>query len=151
MKLVSQAGEAWQYQLNHQEAEILLGLVRQFPCTEMERVQFSKTDENPQAVARKTLLAESLAQHRQELQGLAANLLGEDRWRESGTGRVLTLNSAAREILLQILNDIRVGCWRALGEPDPLELPITSQRQLAYRQTMDLAGYFEMNLLSPED
>lgn len=151
MRLASQSGENWQYQLNQQEAEILLGLVRQFPFFAMGPVQISKTDEQAKAAEREKLLAESLAQHRAELKGLAVNLLGEDKWRKSGAGRLLTLNSEAREILLQILNDIRVGCWRGLGEPDPLEQPITSREQLAQRQLMDLAGYFEMNLLAPED
>ena len=151
MRLASQSGEAWQYQLNQQEADILTDLVKKFPFTEPGPAQLSKTDENPQAMEREKLLAESLVQHRQELKALAAKLLGADKWKESATGRVLTLNSEAREILLQILNDIRVGSWRALGEPEPLEQPITSQPQLAYRQLMDLAGYFEMNLLEVED
>ena len=151
MRLASQSGDNWRYQLNHQEAELLLGLVRQFPCAGMDPVQLSKTDEHPQAAEREKLLAESLAQHRQELKALAVKLLGEDKWRQSGTGRLLTLNSEAREILLQILNDIRVGCWRALGEPEPLEQPITSRQQLAHRQLMELAGYFEMKLLEPEE
>lgn len=149
MTLASQSGEHWRYQLDDQEAEILLGLVKQFPGTGMDPVQLSKTDEHPEAAEREQLLAESLAQHRQELKRLAANLLGADKWRKSPAGRLLTLNAEAREILLQILNDIRVGCWRALGEPDPLEQPITSRQQLAHRQLMDLAGYFEMKLLEP--
>ena len=151
MRLASQSGDHWRYQLNQQEAEILLGLVKQFPCTGMDPVQLSKTDEHPQAAEREQLLAESLAQHRQALKALAVNLLGKDKWRKSGTGRLLTLNSEAREILLQILNDIRVGCWRALGEPEPLEEPITSRKQFAYHRMMDLAGYFEMKLLAAED
>jgi len=149
MKLVSQAGENWRYQLSQTEAGILLGLLQQFPCTDLGPVQLSKTDEDPKAEERQKLLAESLAQHRQELKSLAVNLLGEDQWRPSGTGRLLTLKSESREILLRILNDLRVGCWQALGEPDPLEQPITSRKQLAHRQLMELAGYFEMNLLAP--
>jgi hypothetical protein len=150
MKLTLQSGESWQYQLNQPEADILLGLMKKFPFTELGPVQFSKTDADPKTAERKKLLAESLAQHREELKGLAVNLLGADKWQKSDSGRLLTLNTEGREILLQILNDIRIGCWHALGEPEPLEQPAASGQQFAHRQLMDLAGYFEMNLLEPE-
>ncbi len=150
MKLASQAGENWQYQLTRQEADILLGLLKKFPLSEPGPAQMSKTDADAKAIEREKLLTESLAQHRRELKDLAANLLGQDKWKKTETGRLLTLNGEEREILLQILNDIRIGCWHALGEPDPLEQPITSKPQLAYRQLMELAGYFEMNLLELE-
>jgi hypothetical protein len=63
---------------------------------------------------------------------------------------LLTLTSESREILLQILNDIRLGCWHALGEPDDLETFGGSQFPPGHRTLMDLAGYFEMNLLGPD-
>lgn len=149
MRLVRQSGGHWQYHLNQNEADILLGLVKKFPFTGMGPVQASKTDSDPKAAEREKLLAESLAEHRKELKKLAQNLLGEDKWKKSGEDRFLTLNSESREVLLQVLNDIRVGCWRALGEPEELDAPTRKGSGLRY--LMELAGHFEMSLLEPEE
>jgi hypothetical protein len=153
MKLVKQAKGSWQYQLNQNEADILLGLLQKFPFTELDPAKISKTDKAPEAIERGKLLNESLAEHRNELKKLAVDLAGPDKWKKSEKGHLLTLDSGAREILLQILNDIRIGCWRALGEPESLEtLPgDASMKDLAYRNLMDLAGYFEMNLILSEE
>lgn len=150
MKLIQQSGESWQYHLNQNEAQILTGLVKKFPFTEMGPVQISKADKDPKAVERAKLLAESLAEHRNTLKKLAVDLLGEDKWKKSGEGLLLTLKSDSREILLQVLNDIRIGCWHVLGEPEELDLP-ASRKEFVHRNLMDLAGYFEMNLLEPEE
>jgi len=62
---------------------------------------------------------------------------------------MMTVSLEEREKLLQILNDIRVGCWRALGEPEDLHTNVaqTSTKDLAYQNLMDLAGYFEHSLI----
>jgi leucyl/phenylalanyl-tRNA--protein transferase len=51
--------------------------------------------------------------------------------------------------MLQILNDIRVGCWHVLGEPEELE-PETmpeSEREQVFCNVMNVAGYFEAAFL----
>jgi hypothetical protein len=69
------------------------------------------------------------------------------------SGYLLTLNPEEREILLQILNDIRVGCWHVLGEPEKLEpeTPPMSQKELFLYNLMHLAGYFEVAFLHVSD
>lgn len=152
MRLVRQLKGSWQYRLNQSEADILLGLVRRFPFTEMHRAKISRSDQSPQAVEREKLLAEALAEHREKLQQQAASLLGGEKWKQAGKDHWLTLDSASREMLLQLLNDIRIGCWHALGTPEILDLPTLhdSAKNLGYRQLMELAGYFEMSLLELE-
>jgi hypothetical protein len=152
MRLATQSGDRWQYLLNRHEADILRGLLKTFPFTELARAEASKNDHDQSARERAELLTASLTEHRDELRQLAANLLGAEHWRVSENGHLLTLDSAAREILLQILNDIRIGSWRVLGEPEVLEehRPATT-REFTHRQLMDLAGYFEMGLLEPEE
>ena len=65
----------------------------------------------------------------------------------------MTLSLEERETMLQILNDIRVGSWRALGEPEDLhtKAPQPGAQEFAYRSLMDLAGYFECGLLELGD
>jgi hypothetical protein len=135
--------------LSPHEAALLRGLLTKYPVGPAAPARISQSDPDP-AAERQKLLEESLAEHRRDLERLARDLLAEDKWRPAPPGPLLTLTSESREILLQILNDIRLGCWHALGEPDDLEHPMPPQPISAHRVLMDLAGYFEMNLLDPD-
>jgi hypothetical protein len=72
------------------------------------------------------------------------------RLRRDDSGRFrLTINSEDLEWLLQILNEIRVGCWIRLGR---LEMDDLSKRELTIaelrtRDIMDLCAYFQAELL----
>ena len=150
MKLVSQTNAHWQYYLNQKEADILTGLLKNFPFSEAATPEISRTDDDPQTAERARLLDESLADHRKELKKLASTLLANDRWQSSGKGRLLTLNTDSRELLLQVLNDIRVGCWHSLGQPESLYKAMP-EAQKAHQTLMNLAGYFESALIEHED
>lgn len=150
MKLVAHTSQGWSFQLNPQEASLLQGLLRKFPFRVAGRVEISKSDDSAGAAERQKLLTESLTEHRKELRRLARALLEEDKWRPSPAGLVLTVNPESREILLQILNDIRLGCWHALGEPDDLDQLDEAKPPSVQRALMELAGYFEMHLLDPD-
>jgi len=150
MRLARQAGESWQYLMSSHEAHMLAAMLKDFPLTVLGPAQFSKTEDHPLAAEREKLLVESLAEHRNELKGLAVNLLAKAKWKTMENGQLLSLTTEAREVLLQILNDIRIGCWEALGQPESLEEPVTNNRELAYQTLMNWAGYFEMNLLESE-
>ena len=152
MKLVKESKGVWQYHLAQNEADILVGLLKKFPFTKIDAVKISKTDKHPKAREREKLLNESLAEHRKELKKLALDLIRPDKLKLEEKGLLMTLSSENRETMLQILNDIRVGSWRVLGEPDDLHTntPQTSAKDLAYRSLMDLAGYFECGLLTTE-
>ena len=153
MKLVKQAGDGWQYQLNKAEANCLQNLLSRFPITANAAVKISRTDGDPRAAEREKLLNESLAGHRETLKKRARSLAGADKFRARGNGWLLSINSGERESLFQILNDIRVGSWRALGEPEDLETqsPNPTEQEEAFYNIMNLAGYFEHNLLKLEE
>jgi hypothetical protein len=153
MKLVRQKDGVWQYHLAQNEADILVGLLNKFPFTKIDPVKISKTDKHPKAREREKLLNESLAEHRKELKKSALDLIRPDKFKQLEKGWLMTLSSENRETMLQILNDIRVGSWRALGEPEELHTntPKTDAKDLAYRSLMDLAGYFECALLNLGD
>jgi len=50
---------------------------------------------------------------------------------------------------LQVLNDVRVGSWIALGSPDPEsgKKILFNEKLLPHFRTMELAGAFEMVFL----
>ena len=59
-----------------------------------------------------------------------------------------TLTAPQVEWLLQVFNDVRVGSWLALGEPEELEIPEVNQTNAPYLLAMESAGHFEAALLS---
>lgn len=153
MKLVRHTGDGWQYQLNPVEVDCLRSLFNRFPITANATIKISRTTSDPQTVDREKLLNESLADHREKLKKKAGSLIAADRFKARGKSRLWCINSEEREVLFQILNDIRVGSWRALGEPENLE-PQTSNptgKDEAFHHIMNLAGYFEYNLLHHEE
>jgi|SRR5580698_2960161 hypothetical protein len=151
MKLVKQTGKGCQYQLSPQEAQSLRFLVNQFPIAALSMVKISKTD--PGMVEREKLLNESLATHREELKHKAETLVAPGKFKKSGNDHLFRTNHEERETLLQILNDIRVESWRALGEPENLERPTPDlpKDKLKYYHCMHLAGYFEYHFLNLDE
>ena len=152
MRLLTQGKGGWRYQLSRVEAQALRSLLILFPTTADVAVRITHTDTDPKAAEREKLLNDSLAEHREELRRKAQHLIGGDKLRLWGDRYVLSLGLDDREILLQIINDIRVEGWRALGQPEDLDpLPNPSQSERVHRTRMSLAGYFECTLLNLEE
>ena len=148
MNLVKQTGGRRQYELNPIEADVLQGLLNGFPFTGPRAATISLGDKDAATHERTQLLNEALTEHRKELKGLASKIAAKLEQKKSGWR--LTLDGEMREILLQILNDIRIGCWHALGAPESLDAMPKSAREVSFRSWMDLAGYFEQSLIESE-
>jgi hypothetical protein len=90
-------------------------------------------------------LAEQRANKKRQLQAL---LQAEETVRATRAGFELHLRQADCEWLIQVLNDVRVGSWIALGEPEelPRQLPADGTKA-AQACAMELAGLFQMTLL----
>jgi hypothetical protein len=152
MKLLKHNGTEWKYRLEPKEGMLLRALVREFPQTAAAPVRITRTVADAKSAERERLLNESLANHRRELKQRAVKLLaanlkpGKDGWR-------LSLSREEREILLQLINDIRVESWHALGEPENIDaLPSPpSEADLRQHHLMHLAGYFEWKLFDLEE
>src|ERR1039458_772915 len=123
MRLLTQGKGGWRYQLSRVEAQGLRRLLRLFPITAHVAGRITHTDTDPDAAQREKLLNDSLAEHREELRRRAQHLISGDKLRLWGDRYVLSLGLDDREILLQIINDIRVEGWRAFGPPEDLPPP----------------------------
>ena len=152
MKLLQQNTAGCHYELDQREGILLRNLIEEFPLSTARVPIISRSGTDSKSMERERLLNESLAEHRRELKRQAGKLLttrlqaGKDGWR-------LSLNLDEREVLLQLLNDIRVESWHALGEPENLDTfpPQASEADQRHYQLMHLAGYFEWKMVSPED
>jgi hypothetical protein len=151
MKLVKQNGKGFQYRLSPQEAHSLRLLIAQFPVGALAPVKISKSD--TEAAEREKLLGESLAAHRKKLKREARVLVQSARFKTSGHHQLYRISHGKREVMLQVLNDIRVESWRAMGEPENLETcPFDlSQDKFRYLYLMHIAGEFECCFLNLEE
>src|SRR6185369_5111183 len=96
------------------------------------------------------LLDEALAAQRaSNKRRLESWLAAPDRFKHDETGYEFKLSRADSEWLLQVLNDVRVGSWLLLGEPEEsFERPQSDDPQVVRRwAAMQVAGYFQTALL----
>jgi len=149
MKLVKLTSADAQYFLNSTELMVLRSLLRKFPFTPRFPARVTRRRGDPQTAERKKLLNQALAEHRRQLKASARNLLADEKIHSQDNGHLLTLTSEDRETLLQVLNDIRVGCWHALGKPEAPQ-PHTaalSNQEIKWHGLMHFTAHFEAYLV----
>ncbi|MEJ5237988.1 hypothetical protein [Limisphaera sp. VF-2] len=150
MKLIRTDGDRMTFRLSATERVVLLDLVKAYPCVPPAHVRHrAVASEDPESAEIQTLLAEALAEQRAATRRQILQLLeNPEVLQRQPQGWVLHLRPGDLETLLQVLNDVRVGSWIALGCPDPLPDKLPSDPEKAHHAaTMELAGWFEISLL----
>ena len=149
MKLVKHTGYLWEYELDEKEAVVLKSLLNHFPFTKSFPSKMSKGTHDAQSLDREILLNSSLSTHRGGLEK-AAKKLARESLSEGLSNWSLKLKPDEQETMLQILNDIRIGAWRELGEPEDTQQKPVPPAQFQLWNLMNLAGYFESGLIPDE-
>lgn len=154
MKVTRPGKEQVSLQFGKREGQLFLRMLQMFPISQSQKTTLSRGGGLPDQPANEQLLEESLkearTEHRQRLDALLAD---PARFSRAHSGLRFKLTVADLEWLLQILNDVRVGCWVRLGCPEH-----TRQRlaigagllNLANAQdfwAMEVCGFFQMQLL----
>ena len=149
MKLLKADNDQFVFQLNSGEKAALLEVLARYPCVppahhRLTRKGMSDPDSDKQRLLDEAL-AEQRAQNRRQLQTLLHNpgtfQRGQTCWR-------FRLRHGDFEWLLQVLNDIRVGSWLALGSPEELPRGMPDDPERATQVLgMELAGLFQRTLL----
>ena len=150
MKLIKREELHCTFLIGKREREMLFALLRRYPVViggHFGARHPAKTDE---AKTNQQLLEEALAEQQKENRKQLELMLAQNgRFAENDLGFTFRLNDSELEWLLQVLNDIRVGSWVQLGEPNPDSTPqitLTEQNvQLAW--AMEMAGLFQHSLL----
>ena len=145
MKLIRISAEKFSFQLGKRERELWLAVLRLYPSVPPAHQRLSKTvtlEESAQQLLNEAL-AEQRAENRSRLEALTGDL---KRWTRLDSGWRLELSSFEVEWLLQVLNDIRIGSWIALGSPEG-RLDTITQETAPHLWSMEMAGAFEMVLL----
>jgi hypothetical protein len=136
-------------QLSPREKELLLETLELYPLVPATHHRLCRTNTQDKPDDNQRLLEESHAEQRAEnREHVRAMLEQPDRFREDTDGSHLSLKHSEVEWLLQVLNDIRVGSWLALGEPEPDKPPALTKQNFRYLVAMEVCGAFESLLLS---
>ncbi len=155
MKLLKRSEATFTFLIGKRERELFLALLRRYPLLPVThyrsrgegRAEAQKTES---ALANQELLEEALGeQQRENRRNLEEMLNQAGRFEESDLGFIFTLSSSELEWVLQILNDIRIGSWVQLGEPDTnaRDLPELSEGNMQLAWSIEMAGLFEHSLL----
>ena len=151
MKLIQRKGSEFVFEFGKREKEMLGAVLCLYPMLNPDHHEISKTPDTSTAVQEsQALLREAMAQARAENKAQVARFLADKNWRPVASGQWrVTLHGEQMEWLLQVLNDVRVGCWVRLGKPDPDQgnmAPPTAEN-LPYMGAMELSGLFQTLLL----
>lgn len=154
MKLLDRNHDGCTFLLGKKERRILLELLRRYPLTtathQLERSKALEIQPHGDPALLRETLDQSRSQVRSELQTF---LNEEERWSEDELGLRLSLTPEQVEIVLQALNDVRVGSWTRLGSPDDQHAPplLLTADNIELAWAMDMAGHFQMQFLAAHD
>jgi hypothetical protein len=147
MKLVSSGPASHVFLLAERERVLLMQLLSLYPRVPADHHKASKSA-TPASPETEQVLKEALLEQRQQNQKIVAAFLNDPvRFRKSQHGWDLNVTDAEVEWLLEILNDVRVGSWLALGAPEDLESIRVDEEPPIDLLFMELAGFFQMQIL----
>lgn len=147
MNLIKAEKGTLSFQIVAKEKRLLFQVLSLYPLIPPAHAQISKSEDRP---ADQQLLEEALAAQRlEQKKRVMALLKAKTVFHPNEAGFRFTLKAAQVEWLLQVLNDVRVGAWLALGSPDgPKEiLAALNEKSAPYLWAMEVAGQFLMELL----
>lgn len=150
MKLIRTKREKLAFEISLPEKRLLFEVLKLYPLISATHHRLSKTARSAQHDENQRLLEESLAAQREENRKNVRTMLDEPgRFQAAASGFQLTLSGPEIEWLLQVLNDVRVGSWIALGSPDPEQGKkiVFNEKILPHFRMMELAGAFQMVFL----
>ncbi|MBC8097551.1 MAG: hypothetical protein H7Y43_17235 [Akkermansiaceae bacterium] len=150
MKFIRVADEKFEFQFSRQEKTLLLHVLSLYPLVPEAHYRLSKGGQIPDQEENQRLLDESLKAERMGNQKQVLALLNEPgRFAARKFQYHATFTRGEIEWLLQVLNDVRIGSWIALGSPGyavPKKL-LRDDETMRQAAIMDVAGGFQAILL----
>ena len=150
MKLLRPRRKLLVFEISRREKDLLFEILRLYPLVPPAHHRLSKTAARGRLNEHQRLLEEALAAQRAENRKHILALLDEPgRFQTGPNGLLLKINRSEADWLLQVLNDVRVGSWIALGSPDTEageKIPV-NEETAPHVRSMEIAGAFESVLL----
>jgi hypothetical protein len=144
------SSEAFTFHFEPYEKDLLQQVMRLYPLLDASYHRLASSTKDTKLDAAQHLLDEAMQQQIAEGRLQVRAMLEPKRWTQDKFGGCeFTLPAGETELFLQVLNNVRVGAWVALGKPEEDQRhnfsPMTEQGQLA--MVMELCGFFQMALL----
>lgn len=148
MKLLRAGKHGLVFQLGPRAKQLLIETIELYPLVPASHHCIAKEGDVP-AGEHQQLLEDALAEQRREnRRQLQAMINKPERFRKARSGFEFTLSRPEIEILLQAFNDVRVGSWLALGEPEQGEAPPPTEANARHLIAMEVSGMFQSALLA---
>lgn len=147
MKLIRTDKDKFLFALGRKEKGLLCELLSLYPVVPAAHHRLSKSAKIGKQDENQRLLDEALAAQRRENKRQVLAMLNEPgRFTQTDSGFRLALSPPQMDWLLQVLNDVRVGSWIALGSPgtEPGERIPLNDQTTPHVWAMEAAGFFEM-------
>jgi len=148
VKLRRTTNDNFVFQLSPREQEILFETINFYPLVpashhRLTQAAAAQSDENQRLL--EAALAEQRTENRRQIEAL---LKSPARLKKNGKSFHLELKAPELEWLLQVLNDIRVGSWLELGEPDEDKPPKLTPENFRFVVALEACGAFQAALLT---
>lgn len=150
MKFLRQHGGKFLLEFKREEKTLLLQLLKLYPLVPESYHRLTRDKKLPHREENQQLLDEALKSQREQNQKAIGAFMNEPgRFTTSDTGSKAAFSRAELEWLLQVVNDVRVGCWIAMGSPgyEAKKKARAGGEFLQHLMFMELAGAFEMFFL----
>jgi hypothetical protein len=135
------------FRISESEKSLLFTLFELYPRVPSAASLSARKGKSRQPKETEALLEEALAEQRAETRKQLKGFLADGkRFEQTEKGWKFTLTDVEAEWLLQVLNDIRVGSWVALGSPEE-RLDVLNESNMRDFWAMEISGRFEMILL----
>jgi hypothetical protein len=151
VKVIRCSKEKLAVELGKREKLLLIKILELYPLVPSSYQRLSRAGGVKEKEANQRLLDEALAEHREENKRCLREFLENPKtFEQSKIGYRMCLDQSDLEWLLQILNDVRVGSWIALGSPEMKPSMLHSKGAAQY-WVMEIAGFLEASLLNACD
>jgi len=151
MKLIRKDGDEFEFEFAPVEKGLFFHLLGLYPAVPVSYHKLTKGRRIPHEAENQALLNEAIKAQRVECQKeIIALVKDTGRFTDGEESTRAVFKTGELEWLLQVLNDVRVGCWIAAGSPDLQEEERKlrrDQQSLQHVMLMELAGGFQMLFL----
>lgn len=149
MKRLESQGDTLSFQLSLRERFLLVQALHRYPMLPVTHHRISRSP-STEMVEPQKLLDEAIEEQHQTVKSKVSDIFKNGQClKTSPDGSILTLTITQRELLIQCLNDVRVGCWIEIGSPDEDQrksIPQTDHN-VKHLMLMDLCAYFQYGLI----
>ena len=150
MKLLKRDETHCSFMIGRREREMLLSLLQRYPIIAAAHFRTRNPSKSEEAKQNQELLEEALAEQQKENRKQLEQMLAEKgRFVENDLGFTFRLSYPEIEWMLQVLNDIRIGSWIQLGQPDlsSPNAPPLNEQTILLAWAMEIAALFQHSLL----